>query len=1258
MTAQDCDSATSDVTWDFQIVSTPLAPGDNFFIECYVTGFVDIITFQYTISFDPTVVEFCSIDNLGSELIGNVEVNDMQDALETGSIPTIWTNGNGVSQTIADGPIFKIFMKVIGDPSDCSEWFISDNIVEYEVAFELADGTLCTQSIGDITQQLSGGPLCVECGTDLSLITNACGGDLDLSACGGTGPYTYTLEGPEGNVGSGTINEGEIISFTGLTAGLYFVSLVDDNGQTLPTSEAQFDLENAAPLAVQIDIVNNIACANGDGDLLATALGGVMPYSFEWSNGLFSENANSVDEGEYTVTVTDANGCSAESTPITLAVTPMVVTDLQIMGATCLGSADGSIMITVEGGTPINGTDYNYDGFGIGPVGIYENLDPEMLTINITDEPGCFITVDVVVPALSTGQFDVINESPIECFGDFAQLNIEGDFMTPAPGFFPSIVNLDPSPFNPLIAGPNPMTGNLDFLTQGAGGNVPGLAPGDYIITFYTIDGCEVELEYFVQGAPEIEIDIITQLDPDCDGNPGQIEVEIEGGVGTLTPVWNMGGPGLDFEVTVGGTYTLVVTDSNMCSDSISIDIADPGTLGLMTDVVTGVGCGAAADSGSVEATISGGGNNITYNWENSSGDIVGNTAFVDGLGVGTYFVTVTDDDMNCSQEGEVTIDGAGTFFFNPDITPLNCANGNDAEIEMAVTGGVGPFMYAWSHDPTLQFNLATNLPAGSYTVTITDDDQCELDTTIVIDSPEQMIIELIDAEAVSCFNGMDGFATATTTDNANGATTFTYFWELAEDNTTVEQFTGEIGEAAELPSGEIQVFSVANNCFSDTITFTIPNAPPIEIDSINTVIQNLPCAGLEEGMIEVIAMGGTSSGTYDYNWDSGESINVLTDLAAGDYTISVTDDNACVEEFTFTLEEPDSLFLFLNEGQTSGVSCFGDSTAIIAVFASGGTGSEYVYDWTPEVSTNNIAQNVGEGEYTIVVNDEAGCSASLDYEVLSSIPIEVQVQPILPIPCNAGSTEICLDASGGTGFGYNYQINFSDNIPTDSCFITTAGEFEINVTDSEGCAFGETISFSISQPDPISVDLSNGVDLELGEGLELELGDTSFVIDPIVMGPNTIMGYFWSSESETWECFDPDCISINVFPSSPTIYSLEVVDVNGCTADADILVEVKKERKFYAPNVFTPDGDGNNEIFHPFTGKGVTMINEWKIYDRWGNLVHSAENIEPGSEILSAWNGRFNDIDASPGVYVYIAEVEFIDDVVLFFKGSVTLLR
>ncbi len=1251
--SQDCETLSNNLTWDFQIVSTPLNPGDNFFIECYVTNFTQILSFQYTINFNPTVIEFENIDNLGSDLIGPVEVNSTPEALATGSLNTIWTNGNGEAQTIADGPIFKIFFTVIGDPGDCSQWQITSNVVDLEIAWELPDGSLCIETV-NINDVLTGGDLCVECGTDLTLITNACSGELEFTACGGTGPYNYNIEGP-GLDESGTIDAFEFISFSNLNDGLYIISLSDSAGNVLSSQEGVIDIVAGIPLEVSIDVINNISCPGDEGDLMATGLGGVEPYVFEWSNGLFTEIAEDLSAGQYTVVVTDANGCTAESAPIDLGTSPMVVTNVEIIGATCLGSKDGSVTITVEGGSPFNGTDYSFDG-NIQPIGVYDNLDPGMFQLQIRDESGCLIFEDVEIPALGSGEYEIVEEQTVDCFGDLAYFEIDAEFYEYETFSLDSIPRiLDENNIDVAYA-MDPVSNNLiPVATLGPGNNVPGILPGDYTISFYTIEGCYVVIPYTVQEAPEIVITLDNLVDPDCGGNPGQIDVSISGGVGQLDYEWSDGQPDLSFEVNLGGTYTLIVTDENMCSDSLVVDVLDAGSLGAEAQVVNQVGCGTDANSGSAEVTISGTSTNISYNWEDASGMQIGTDALVENLSAGTYFVTVTDEDMDCTQETSVTIEGAGAFFFEETISPLSCFGGSDAEIEIGIIGGsqAGAPSFAWAHDDNLSFNFASNLGAGDYTITVTDADGCELDTTITIPNPPQMQLDVNGIQGVSCYNGNDGIAISTASNSPTGETEFTYYWGDADADTLITNEFGEIGETFDLTSGALYSYAYDGACFSDTIFFDLPNADQILVDSLSSQILNTSCAGTDEGILDIIITGGSSSGSYNYEWDTGETTSTLTDLASGSYTLLVMDDNNCEEEFVFELTEPDSLFLFLNESQTSNVSCFGSNSAIIATFASGGTGSNYDFSWTPDISDSNIAVDVGEGDYEIIVTDEAGCTASLEYQVESSTPIEVSFLPIEQAPCNGQPTMICIDTIfGGSGSGYTYQVSFGENISVENnpCFDAIAGDVTVTINDGAGCPYDQPLEFNVEQPDPISI--------ELADDLELELGDTSLVIDAIINGPNPIDTITWSSANGLWDCENMDCSSINVYPTTPTIYNIDVIDANGCTQSAEVFVNVKAVRNFYAPNIFTPDSDGNNDLFNPFVGKGVTMINDFKIYDRWGNLVHSVENIDPGDEILYAWNGQIQGINASQGVYVYIAEVTFFDDEVILYKGSVTLLR
>ncbi len=1245
--SQDCDALSAGLSWDFQIVSTPLLPGDEFFVECFVTGFTDVLTFQYSLNYNPNVIEFQSVDNTGSPLIGLVDGNFTTAAQETGSLPLIWTNGNGEGQTLPPNTaIFKLFFEVIGDPDECSQWDINSSSVELEIAFELPDGTICAELV-DINFGLTGGELCIEC-QDLYLTTNACGttgssGSIQFSACGGTAPYTYNVEGPSGPIDSGTLTgPDDIVNLTDLEPGLYFIDLMDATGTSIPFGQGEIDIIAAPDLTVDVIVVNEIPCPGFTGDIEAFAFGGATPYIFEWSNGLFSSELEDLPEGSYTVTVTDANGCQAVSQPVTLETFPLDITVIK-EDATCGGSLDGSITLIVTGGTPVNGDSYFFDQ-QLMMQGEFVGLDPGTFLINIRDDMGCEQDIEVIIEAETEGFFEIDIIQEIECFGDLATVEIIGDINQAASlDTFPMFMNDDgeQQPYGYFPNADDPSIDNIRFFN---------IEAGFYEGFFFNNDGCRVEVEFEVTGdAPEIEIELVNQNDFDCSGNGGEVEVEINGGVGALSPLWSTGETDLSITVPSGGTYTITVTDENLCTNTLDVDFTVAGSLGLSAEVVDEVGCGAASDSGSAQAEITATSGNITYSWLDAAGNEIGTDAFIDGLSAGTFTVIATDTDQDCSEMVDVTISGAGTFIFDTVESNPDCFGGDNGEIEVSIVGGAGSPTFAWAHDEDLTFNLAQDLTAGVYVVTVTDADGCELDTMITLENPPQADITVDLIGGVSCFNGNDGSAIATASNSPSGETEFTYFW-LDGNGDVVSTSFGELSEPNDLISGELFVYAF-DGCPTDTISIEIPNGEEIIIDPINAIIQDPSCNGLEDGLIELALNGGTVAGDYGYQWETGETTNTLSDLGPGFFTVSVTDDNNCEQEIEIELTEPDSLLLEL--GQTAGVSCFADTSAVIEVFGSGGTGG-FEYTWTPEISTTNIANQVPPGVYVIQVTDSSGCTAELTEEVVAATPIIVSLAPVEPIPCSGGTTLICFEeVSGGSGNGYMYQTNFGVNTPVDSCFTATAGGFSFNVTDSAGCSIEEMIEIFVDQPDPITVDLGESP-------LELNLGDDSAEIDAIITGPNPIDTIIWSSDVGEWECLTDDCSSINITPTVPSFYFADVTDVNGCATRAEVFVDIKTVRNVWAPNIFTPDRDGMHDIFHPFTGPGVRQINSFYIYDRWGNLMHSAEDILPGNEILdeNSWDGQFNGDDAAVGVYVYIIEVEFVDDEVQYFKGSITLTR
>ena len=277
------------------------------------------------------------------------------------------------------------------------------------------------------------------------------------------------------------------------------------------------------------------------------------------------------------------------------------------------------------------------------------------------------------------------------------------------------------------------------------------------------------------------------------------------------------------------------------------------------------------------------------------------------------------------------------------------------------------------------------------------------------------------------------------------------------------------------------------------------------------------------------------------------------------------------------------------------------------------------------------------------------GCSDTTSHIIQSSPPIIAEIPTPQEILCFGEQT--CITAgdlvSGGSGTGYRFQINNSFLFPIDSCVNVFAGEYDISVVDSEGCAFDTTIT--ITQPSELLASAGDQLEVSLGDSLaflEVQLNQ-SFLVDTIMW-----MGDF------PFICVDPECRRIQIFPTSDGLFSVVAVSEDGCIADDDVNIIIDDERKVYFPNTFTPNSDGINDRFQVFTGFGVEEILLIQVYDRWGNKMYDVRNLDPNPGGVGGWDGSYNGQLVDPGVYVYRAEISFIDGRTIPYSGSITILK
>ena len=302
----------------------------------------------------------------------------------------------------------------------------------------------------------------------------------------------------------------------------------------------------------------------------------------------------------------------------------------------------------------------------------------------------------------------------------------------------------------------------------------------------------------------------------------------------------------------------------------------------------------------------------------------------------------------------------------------------------------------------------------------------------------------------------------------------------------------------------------------------------------------------------------------------------------------------------------------------------------------------EWIFDNTI-IGSEITIEVFEEGVYTLLVTDsENGCEDSEDIEI--NIPV-VDLDPIMAI-----NGESCFGEADGSLFidtviggqaPYLFAL-MSDNFTTNNVFENLQpGNYTLTIQDADGCESQTEVI--ISPASSLIVDLGDDQHINLGDSLELSFF-TNMIIDTII----------WDFE-ESLSCLD--CQEPMVNPFEQTNYTVTLIDVNGCIESDQITIFVDKRRNVYIPNTFSPNDDGFNDYFMIYGGPEVEIIHDFKIYNRWGAVMYSASNFSP-NDPLFAWDGRHRGKEVNPAVFVYFAEIEFVDGRKEILRGDITLTK
>jgi gliding motility-associated-like protein len=593
---------------------------------------------------------------------------------------------------------------------------------------------------------------------------------------------------------------------------------------------------------------------------------------------------------------------------------------------------------------------------------------------------------------------------------------------------------------------------------------------------------------------------------------------------------------------------------------------------------------------GTATAAVSGGIGTYTYAW---SPVVAGNTPIAGNLCPGSYTLTVSDA-VGCTSTQTFSIAGSTVFTLSAVTTPVSCAGGNNGSATAAPAGGNGPYNFSWApsggNAPT-----ATGLTAGSYTCTVTDASGCTNTVQVNITQPAAISISTV-TQAAGCAQS-NGSVTATA---SGGTGQLSYQWTNGPATATYSN----------LAAGTYTLtVTDANGC---TATSTVAITSSAGVTATLTSTTNASCNGSSDGSIVTTASGG--QGPYTYNWSAPASsaTGTASGLSAGSYTLTVTDFNGCTSQVTATITQPLSVSAVLTAAPQT--VCLGSSTQLNAT-ATGGNGS-YTYSWIPAAANASSISVTPQASttYSVVVTDANGCIGG------GAISVAVAQLPAVNFSADSlsGCAPLCVNFTDLSAVQLpatvsNWSWNFGDagsSAVQDAAHCYTAsGVFDVSltVTSSDGCTATYTAPAFISvSPKPVAAFSTSPQPLSIA--------------DPTVFFTST------SQNAVTWNWSFGD---INISSSqlenpqftypSAICYTvrLEVTSNNSCTDDTTQEICIEPEISLYIPNSFTPNGDGQNDVFAPQGNGLVAEDYELLIFDRWGNLLFESNSLSQG------WDGR-----------------------------------
>lgn len=1090
-------------------------------------------------------------------------------------------------------------------------------------------------------------------------------GFIKLYAEGGTPEYTYTINNWQTSQATG--------DFLNLPSGNYTVKVRDANND-----EASMYIELTQPDEFMLSgHKTNVTGCFGDnnGTISLAATGGIEPYQYSVNNGLnFYETAIffNLGEGYYDVIAHDKNNCSKSfqvyiSEPEKLTISDLVSANV----FPCHGDKNGKLTISPSGGTgnysySLNNTDFSSNN-------VFENLSPGNFTAYVKDENNCSAQADFTINEPELLIIDTLLKQNLSCFnsndgsieirahggtpplaysGNGISFQSENNFTQLAAGTYSTQVKdingcniqkqitlfqedellISETHENLICNGEN--TGKIILNASGGAGNYlysinsgsnfqsgnifSGLSAKNYDIIIKDADNCSKSLNLSLTEPSPIVFNSIEEKDLICNGdNSGEITINTQGGTGTHFYSIN-GGESFQnnnrFTGLAAEYFPIVVQDENFCKKTGSVSLGEP--VFNTTYQKSDLDCFNDNDAYISFNTY---GSNPPFRFSIDAGNTFQEVTTFVNLSGGRYHCIVKDI-KNCQKQFEIEIVEPEQLVLHQEINS-GCSNGDNISINMLAQGGTKPYQYSINGGLNYQSEpFFGNLTIGTYNLKVIDDNFCFTDKTTTIESPNDIKLS-IETKDLSCFNDKSGEIHLHVSGGVKP-------YAFSKDNGAIY---GTDSSFYNLASAEYQIaVKDRNNCQNvKSITLNQPEKLKLILEEHNNIES---CFGDSVGSFLVSSTGGTGIKQFSIDLQNYSENGLFENLSAGEYLVSVKDENFCESNITVKITQPE-LLKINSISKTDIENCYGDQSGQIQFNVSGGTlPLVFSINGGQSFHSTTLFENLTAGDFNLYVRDSKQCTDSTKVTIKQpdELVLDFNKQNISCYGKVDGKIE--LFATGGTGT-VNFSVDNGNSFSAKTFYSSlTAGNYTLIAKDDNNCSTSPQ-GTQIKEPEALIFSLIEKTDLQCDKI------NGGIISAQAKGGTGTIYYSIDLSAQQTNGLFE------NL---SAGIHTVFIEDDNFCKHSKQIELLSSDANCIEIPTAFTPNEDGINdtwEIRHLqlYPNAGV------QIYDRNGNTITRYNSGDTG------WNGTFNGNRMPMGSYWY--KIKLTKDTPII-SGYLTLVR